>query len=189
MYKAKINGISYEVTIIDGKPSYNPPLPKSVQKKSKARLNEMLSSGTAPGLRTDSTFHKGRGTLLDQLDGDEVYADYLVKQAAKKGYTVGANDIYLGQFDDSCGDPKAFFKPNEGLSEIKKRAEATGKGVDMPGLYVKPKEYTPKPKKLINEKIAKGLEKQYIQSGEAAGMTKKQLRQHVINKHARMPSA
>lgn len=189
MYKIKHAGVTYEVTVgPDGKTHYNPPLPDTLVKRSKARLKQMCKEGVAPGLRTDATFHAGRGTLLQQMDGDEVYTDYLVKQAKKKGYTPGANDVYIGQLADSDGDRKAWFKPSDGLSTLKKRLVASGKGCDMPGLYVKPKPYEPKPNKLINEKIARGLEAQYRKSGEADGMSKQQLRQMVIDRHARKPS-
>lgn len=189
MYKMKHGGVTYEVTVNeDGTTEYNPPLPESLVKRSKQRLKEMCQKCVAPGLRTDTTWHAGRGTLLDQMDGDEIYTDYLVKQARKKGYNPGANDVYIGQLADSDGDRKAWFKPGEGTSEMRKRLIASGKGCDSPRLHVEPRTYTPKPKKLINEKIARNFEAQYRKSGEADGMSKQQLRQYVIDKHARKPS-
>jgi hypothetical protein len=185
MYYLKLNGTKHAVSVDkDGKTHYDPPLPAEKQKRWRKNIKEMCEAGTGPGLRTDTLFHAGRGTLLDQMDGDTEYVKYLTTKAKQKGYTPGANDVYIGQMADSDGDPKAWFKPGEGLAEMKKRCVASGKGCDMVGLHVKPREYQPRQGKAINPRIAKNLAKHYRKTGEAEGMSAKQLHNHIVKKHS-----
>lgn len=185
MYYLKLNGTKHAVSVDkNGKTQYDPPLPAKKKKQWSNNIIEMCDAGKSPGLQTDTLFHAGRGTLLDQMDGDTEYVKYLTTKAKQKGYTPGANDVYIGQMADGDGDPKAWFKPGEGRAEMKKRCIASGKGCDMVGLHVKPREYQPRQGKAINPRIAKGLAQHYKNTGEAAGMSDKQLKQHVVKKHS-----
>jgi hypothetical protein len=186
MYKARINGVVHEVTVHpDGGITYDPPLSKDRVKKEKANGDAMRKAGVAPGTRTDTGWHAGRGTLLDQMDGDEVWTKHLVSEARKQGYNPGANDVYIGQLADRTGDKNAWFKPSDGRAELKKRLKAAGKGCDIPGLKVEPRPYQEKKGKLLNPRIVKQLERQYVASGEASGKTQQELRSHIIETHGR----
>jgi hypothetical protein len=185
MYYLKLNGVKHKVVVDkNGNTTYDPPLPEEKKRRWKKNVREMCDAGVSPGLRTDTLFHKGRGTLLQQMDGDEEYCKYLVHKAKQKGYTPGANDVYIGQMADSDGDPNAWFKPGEGLAEMRKRLQKTGKGCDMPGLHVKPREFVKKPSKALNPRIAKGLANYYKATGEAEGMNNKQIAEMVVKKHS-----
>lgn len=186
MYYLTINGQRHAVTTSpDGTQLYDPPLPESHAAKCKTKLKEMLDSQTPPSANSDTSFHAGRGTFLSQLGDDRAWAEHLAKQAKKRGYTVGASDVYLGQLDDAQGgNPDAFFKPSEGKSDLKKRVLKSGKGVDMPGLYVAPTSTGPK-RKALNPKITSRLMNHYKQTGEASGKTDQELKSYVEKKHGR----
>jgi len=186
MFYATINGTKHTVSVVDGITVYDPPLTKEQASHFLRKCDDMLKSRKSPGHRSDTQFHSGRGTLLDQLEGDVNWANHLAKQAKKRGYNVGANDVYIGQLDDQQGgNPGAFFKAGEGLAEMKRRLQKTGKGVDMPGLYVAPNpDNMPKPKAL-NDKFCKRLMNHYKKTGEASGKTDAELKSYVEKKHGR----
>jgi hypothetical protein len=186
MYHVKINGTRHTVTVLeDGSTHYDPPLSKERVARDKRNIDDICKSRKCPGVRTDTTWHANRGTLLDQMDGDEVYTNYLVKESIKNGYTPGANDVYIGQMADFDGDRKAWFKPGEGRSELAKRAKAAGKGVEMPGLSVAPAPYVEKPACKLNPSIVKKLARHYRSTGEGAGMNDAELAAHVVKKHGK----
>lgn len=185
MYYLKLNGIKYAVDVdASGNTTYDPPLPAGKSKKWKHNIKDMCASGKAPCLFTDTSFHAGRGTLLQQMDGDEIYCDYLVKKAKEQGYTPGANDIYIGQMADKDGHPDAWLKPGEGRAELKKRLIASGKGGEMAGMSVKAKPYEKKKSTPINKRAMKGLAQHYKSTGEAAGMSQSELKQHIVKNHS-----
>ena len=131
-------------------------------------------------------FHRGRGSLVDQLGGDTQWAKYITQQAAKKGYKVGPNDVYLGTLADSPGDPKAFISPDQGKSEVRRRAEEKNMTIDGPGISVESKDLGESPKaKKLNPKHAKNIAKNMRKAGQADGMNDKQLMDHVVKKHGR----
>ena len=70
MYVLKINGVSHTVTIENGVAVYDPPISEERKAKDKENVNEMCRARQTPGVRTDTGFHAGRGTLLEQMDGD-----------------------------------------------------------------------------------------------------------------------
>jgi hypothetical protein len=186
MFFMTINGTKYSVNIVDGQKVYFPPLPESLAKKFMSKCQDMLESRKPPGHRSDTQFHAGRGTLLDQLEGDVNWTNHIASQARKRGYTVGANDVYIGQLDDDKGgNPDAFFKPGEGLSEMKRRLQKSGKGCDMPGLYVAPDPNKIPKQKALNPKVTKRMMDHYTKTGEAGSMTKQELKSYVEKKHGR----
>lgn len=185
MFYMTINGTKHAVTIMpNGQKQYDPPLNREFEDRCAAKCKDMLQSQKPPGHFSDTSFHAGRGTLLDQLEGDAVWASHLAKQAKKRGYNVGANDVYLGQLDDAQGgNPNAFFKAGEGRSELKRRLQKTGQGCDMPGLHV---EATKQLNKVaLNPKITKRLMASYKASGAAAGKTDAELKSFIEKKHGR----
>jgi hypothetical protein len=185
MFYMTIDGTRHAVTIEDGVKSYDPPLSESQQEKYASRCAVMLEEQTPPGHRSDTQFHSGRGSLLNQLQGDEKWAKHLAQQAQNRGYSVGANDVYIGQLDDAKGgNPDAFFKAGEGQGELKRRLQKSGKGCDMPGLYVEATFTGPK-KKALNEKVLNGYMRQYAKTSEGAGKSIQELKSYVETKHGR----
>ncbi len=181
MYVVKINGVRYEVE--NG--VYNPPLPQDQVQRYQENISEIISTGQCPGLRTDTDWHAGRGTLLQQMDDDPQWTKHLVSQARKRGYSPGANDVYIGQLADGTGDPDAFFKPGEGRSEVIKRAKKKGKGIEAPGISVKPREYVEKKGPQLNETYTQRLMHAYKAEGKASNMSDQELRTHVKATHGR----
>lgn len=182
-YTATINGTKHVVSHVNGKTLYDPPLPEDTQKRFDEKVKDMCRHRKAPRSQTDTDFHAGRGTLLDQMDGDEVYTKILTDAAKKQGYTPGANDVYIGQLADRKGDPDAWFKPGEGRSELIKRAKKKGKGIDMPGLHVEAKPYVEKKGPDLNPRIVNNLVKTYKANGAAGGMSDSELKKKVVEKH------
>lgn len=184
MYTIKINGVQHTVSYVDGKKVYDPPVDERLEKKWNKNVKEMCKSGVAPGIMGDDTgFHRGRGTLLDQMEGDEEYTKILVDAARKQGYNPGPNDVYVGQLADKKGEPDAWLKPGEGRKELAKRARKKGKGLSMPGLEIEAAPLIKKKQPPLNPKIVNNLKKAYKRSGEASGMTDKELTKHVVEKH------
>ena len=135
--KLTIGGVRYTVTCIDGVETYDPPLPESERSRLEAewsrRGNEMRSTRECPKLKTDTEFHARRGTLVDQLGGDEAWAKFITKRAKGYGYTPGVNDVYVSQLvrtEYGPGDPHAWVKPSEGRAEIAKRCRDRGLGCE-----------------------------------------------------------
>lgn len=115
-YTVRINGVKHTVT--DG--VYDPPLSHGMQDLFTARMSDMLKHGRPPGVKSDTAFHANRGSLLKQMDGDEVYTNYLVKEARKQGYNPGSDDVYIGQVAECVGDKEAWFKQGEGEAQVKR---------------------------------------------------------------------
>jgi hypothetical protein len=135
MIYEKINGVRYCVTYVDGGKVYDPPLPDRERLEAvwSERGRELRKSRSCPKLKTDTEFHARRGTLVDQLGGDEAWAKFITKRAKQRGYTPGANDVYISQLVRSevgPGDPQAWVKPSEGRAEIAKRCRDRGLGCD-----------------------------------------------------------
>ena len=181
MYYVKIEGVKYKVE--NG--VYDPPLPEDRVAKDKDNFDEICRTRQCPGLRTDTNFHAGRGTILDQMDGDPQWTQHLVNQALKQGYNPGINDVYLGQLADRTGDPDAWFKPGEGRSELIKRAKKKGKGVEAPGVSVEARPYQEKQGPQLNPVVTKRLMNTYRASGEASGKCDRELKDFVVKKHGR----
>ena len=179
MYVVKINGIKYEVE--NG--VYNPPLPQDRVERDEENIKEIIQTQQCPGLRTDTNWHAGRGTLLSQMEDDPVWTKHLVKEARKQGYNPGANDVYLGQMADSVGDPKAWFKPGEGRSELVKRAKASGKGVEAPGVSVQPRKYEERKGPQLSEAHTQRFMQEYKAQGTT--MSDPELRAHVKKTHGK----
>jgi len=74
----------------------------------------------APAIRTDATFLRGRGTLLQQCDGDEKEVKRIVDGARKQGYTPNMYDTYEPCLADNCGDPRAFLPPSDPRGALKR---------------------------------------------------------------------
>ncbi len=186
MHYLKINGIKHKVTIVNGEKVYDPPLSEEQLSKGKQNLQDIIDSGQVPGVRSDTQFHAGRGTLLDQMQGDENWTNHLVKQAAKRGLRLTGNETYIGQLDDGeGGNPDAFFKPDEGRSEFKRRLQKTGKGCDMPGLTVESRKDIQLQRHALNPKITKKLMQEYRKSGEHSSKTNAELKDFVEKTHGR----
>lgn len=131
-YIQKINGVKHTVTISDdGSPVYDPPLDQSMQRTWNRRFREMLAHRKSPSTQSDTDFHRGRGTLLDQFKGDDAWCNHVVSQAQKYGYNPGSNDVYHSQLvrkDWGPGDPQAWVGPTEGRAKIKRICEERNLG-------------------------------------------------------------
>lgn len=178
-----INKQKYEVYLDEkGNQVHVPPLPKEEVERGKKNMRSIIESGVVPIGRTADDFHRGRGTLLDQMEGDEQWTKHIVQEARKRGYTPSANDVYIGQLADCPGDPKAFFKHGEGNDEIKRRVKASGKGIEAPFLSVEG-EKRERPKKKINPNTLNQMERSYRKQEEFKGMSRKALRDHITKTH------
>ena len=187
MHYLKINGIKHKVTIDrNGNRSYDPPLSEEQLRVGKENMQGIIDSGQVPGVRSDTQFHAGRGTLLDQLQGDENWAKHLAKQAKKRGLNLTGRETYIGQLDDGeGGNPDAFFSQNEGASELKRRLQRSGKGCEMPGLTVESNKETRIKQRALNPQVTKRFMDQYRKTSEGAGKSESELKSYVEKKHGR----
>jgi hypothetical protein len=190
-YNLKINGTLHVCTIdADGQKTYSPPLPES-DGVMESRFRDMCESHAAPGLRTETSFWSGRGSLADQWKHEPKYLEMLCRNARKRGYNPKSTDTYfqsLARPEFRDGDPQAFVSAAEGISKIKKIYEARGiehsdgiiktTGREAPSMLEKPK-------KLAND-IVHRLSAEYRKKDpEKYGkMKKNELREVVIQNHA-----
>lgn len=73
-----------------------------------------------PAVKTAATFEAGRGSLLDQLHGDQHHADAAMRNARLAGGNPSAGDIYMPTLARFCGDPEAFIPTGGGEQYVKK---------------------------------------------------------------------
>ena len=131
--RVKINGVSYEVNVVNGVEVYNPPLPESV-KAWFERGREDMKAGHAPKLRTDSTFNAGRGTLRDQFKGDDAWLGRFNQEYRKQtGMDLPTNGVYMGQLAESAFDAKAVVQSQAEVDRlIARKQEKMQREADAP---------------------------------------------------------
>ena len=91
----------------------------------------------APAIRTDATFSRGKGTLLQQYGGDEAEVKRVTDCAKKQGYTPRDTDIYEPCIASCKGDPKAFLPASDPVGALKRVCAARGIGADGRGVNIK----------------------------------------------------
>lgn len=152
----------------DGSIKYTPPLPESWTSRSK--LKELIDSGRGPAVRTGSTFHAGRGSLVDQLGGDEEWAKTIDREYRKRtGMSLGSNDVYLSQLARFPGDPEAVFKPYDDYSSMQKtlkKRRSESENYEPPALA----------EDLVQEEVERS-----IKQGDDSPV--EEIRERVIQKH------
>ncbi len=129
-WKEKYNGVTYEVSVVDGVTIHNPPLPESIQKKKTSNMKEIVRTKQFPGAKTDTTFFAGRGTLEDQFKHDPIYLKEILDGAKADGYTPSPHDVYFASLARKKGDRRAFVSQAEGTGKIKKIVQADGNACD-----------------------------------------------------------
>jgi putative FmdB family regulatory protein len=98
-----------------------------------------------PALRTATTFVSGKGTLLDQFQGDEAEVARVVSEAKKQGYTPKDTDIYEPCLAQRKGDPAAFLPAADPVGKLKqvcarRNISCEGRGVTIKSKQVEPKQ-------------------------------------------------
>ena len=146
------------------------------------RLQEILDSRQAPGIRTNDTLVKGFGTLSQQFGDDRVLKFY-VGEAKRHGYTPSANDAYLPQLADFPGDPKAFVKHGDASTHIRKVCEE--KGVSCSGaVTVKGREADPAADVPVADDIAERMVEDAVAADPSLrGTDRRELKEAVVDKH------
>ena len=91
----------------------------------------------APAVRTTSTFARGKGTLLNQFQGDEAEVKRVTDCAKKQGYTPRDTDIYEPCIASCKGDPKAFLPASDPVGALKRVCAARGIGAEGRGVNIK----------------------------------------------------
>lgn len=129
-WKEKIEGVTYEVTFVDGVKVHTPPLPEHIRKKGAENMKEILRTKTFPAAKTDTTFFAGRGTLEDQFKNDPMYLKEIIDGAKADGYTPSPHDVYFASLARKKGDRRAFVSQAEGTGKIKKIVQADGNACD-----------------------------------------------------------
>lgn len=184
-YRARINGVEHVVTVVNGNPVYDPPLSPERVLRDHENMQEMLRSQKCPSCQTDTGWASGRGTLLDQMDGDENWTKHVVRQAKKHGYSPGSNDIYLTQLARFTGDPEAFVKPSDGRARVAEVCRQRGAGCQG-SVNVQPKEYTPPPPAKLSRRLTKEIMSSYRRHDMVdKSMPDTELRKLVVDKHGR----
>ena len=168
----KVNGVKYVATKDEnGNEIFDPPLPDAVKSEWDRRKEEGFKMGF-PKLRTASTFHSGRGTLLDQLGGDEVWAEHVSRQYKKKtGKSLTGNEVYIRQLAKEPGDPDAIFDASEGYEKLERSINRLGDHYNM---------HNKEPVRLAPDLIDE-MESKYRSQGDTR--PRDELRHHIVEKH------
>ncbi|MHC4180536.1 MAG: FmdB family zinc ribbon protein [Planctomycetota bacterium] len=133
------------------------------------------------GLKTDTSFFAGVGTLLQQCDGDEKEANRIAKAAKKEGYTPSYNDFYCPTVGDS---PASSFIPVTGGREHVKKV-CRRRGVSCRGMVeMEAPERPPTPKKKLSEKFIRERSAALIHRDPGLANKKRELREQLIDTHA-----
>lgn len=150
----------------------------------KARLDDMFAAKSPPQSLTDREYFAGKGTLADQFKGEEHILAHLVKNAEKRGYKPGMNDVYCaGLARDAEGDPLAFIPATGGRGHIKRVCEATNRSCEGIVNYTAP-EAPPKPAiKLAEDLIERGIKNETKLNPDFARKAKTEQREAVVDKY------
>lgn len=108
-----------------------------VNRGESTRLAEMLALRAAPKCMTDTLMYSDLEPISKRFSRSAEEADQLnslVRAARSKGYSPGANDIYMPEIASDWGDPDAFISPTDGREKIRKTLEK--KGWSSPEGYV-----------------------------------------------------
>lgn len=186
MYSVKfvLDGRRYREIIDDsGNRTFEPPMSEEqiarYRERGLERAREICESRKSPGVKTDTSFLANRGSLVDQLGGDEPWARHVAREAKKHGHTVGANDVYISQLAEFPGDPKAFLHAGEGRGHIERVCRERGLGchgaVNVEG-QKRPIKTVRLAEDLVVEKV-----KHYRELGDTSPLP--ELREKVIETH------
>lgn len=187
MYKEKltIQGKRYTITHNDdGTTVEDPPLPESIRNRFSQKGKQMMELQSPCKSKTDTEFHGKRGTLVDQLGGDEAWAKFVMKRNREMGGVATESHTYISQLAREPGDPEAFIPPGEGAGYIRKLCEKRGKSVHGAVNYT-PSERERKVKKpRLAEDLVQSQMMRYRASGEAdKSVSDGALREMIIEKH------
>ncbi len=180
--KVKINGVVHTMTISDrGEAIYDPPLSKTEIDRGQKNMREMLAERKFPGVKTESTFFNGRGTLDQQFKDDPWYLERIIEGARARGYEPNPNDVYLTQLADGDGDPAAFISQADGMSKIRKVCES--KRLYCEDVGTERYDVTPAPPIRLAEELVQEKMTEYRSDPEHSMMSDQELREFVVDKH------
>lgn len=176
LYEYQCDSCSHEWDEFHGMKDRVERCPSCRKKKAKRLISLPL------GIRTDSTFMAGYGTLRDQVQGEESLRA-VVEGAKRQGYTPNASDVYMPGVADSIGDPKAFFRA-DAVSDIRKRADARGNGLQgRVEVKARPQD-RPAKRVALNSRIVEEMRREEIRKNpELARKDQRELRAEIISKH------
>lgn len=151
------------------------------------RFASMLALQVGPVINTDDTFFSGSKPLYDQF-GSQRHLDRYLAAAKAQGYTPPANAVYFPNLARRVGDPEAWVTRSMGRSYIRKLCESRGWACEG-AVNVKAREPESDPLadsncRPLGDDIIRDRAKRMIQeSPDMARMNRKELRQHIIDKH------
>lgn len=142
-------------------------------------LDEILETRQFPGLNTDDTFMRGRGTLADQL-GEQT--NEIVAAAQRNGYTPSYSDVYLPGVARFPGDPEAFVKHASAKGSVRRTLEQRGWGCEG-SVKVKAREAEEsEPVKLADDLVEEYATEIRARDSHARKANPKELKQEIIKK-------
>lgn len=159
----------------------NPPCPACESK----RVEKLLSRRFV--LRTDSTYSKGRKTILEQCGGSQKEANRMVATLRKQGYNPSANDFYEPGLADFKWDAKAMIPQDSPRSTMTKRCIERGVApIDGPAglnIKVKPKEIDRSGKRLAPHIVESLRMQRLVKEPSLLNQDQKELRKQIVEDH------
>lgn len=148
-------------------------------------MSDIIRCRKAPKSDTDDDYLRGRGSLLQQFDGEERALQAHLEHCAEHGFKPRENDVYLPTLAQFPGDPRAHVRSR---AEAQKYAEELGVGLQINGRDVvkhrEPEsdpwdECTP-----LGEDLIRKSAPDMVKSDPKLAKDPQQLREAVIAKHA-----
>lgn len=150
------------------------------------RMAEMLASQQPPGGMTDDVFFSGFGLLGDGMRPAQL--ESLIQSAKSQGFTPSAHHVYIPQLARFRGDKEAFISRSQGRGYIKRLLEQRGWEADgaVTTTHREPESdpLAPENCKSLGEDIIVDSARDMIKKDPSLKrLTRKELRQKVIDKH------
>jgi hypothetical protein len=138
-------------------------------------------------IRTDSTYSKGRKTILDQCGGSQLEAKRMVAALRSQGYNPSMHDFYEPGLADFPYDAKAMIPHASPRSEMAQRCAERGVGIiDGPGgldIKSKPRDIKRGGKRL-SPHLVEEVRRQRLEKHPSLIMQdQKELRQQIVDDH------
>lgn len=138
-------------------------------------------------IRTDTTYSKGRKTILDQCDGSQKQAGRMVAALRRQGYQPSIHDFYEPGLADFPWDARAMIPHDSPRHTMAQRCAERGVGIiDGPAgldIEVKPRGIKRGGKRLAPRLVEEVRRQRLEKSPSLAMQDQTELRQQIVEDH------
>lgn len=151
---------------------------EGLDRRAKARLEEMFASGQAPRVKSDTTFFAGQNRGAGQFDGQAPEIQRAYTEPAKAAGVSITGKTYLSQIAAYPGDPRAWVDSREQIAQVcEERGWRCGGDVTVKGRQEEPKKGP-----VVAEDIVQEHVEREIQANPEAALKPEETREKVIER-------